>query len=277
MYVTRRFWLHLVMVCTTSLGGCKPSNPDSSESQATRIASLSPAMTMTLQQAGLGKHIVGRSAFCRDVEQLPTVGDLQRVNAEQLVRLTPSHVFIQRSPESVDRDLRQLAQLHGWTIVAQRLVDLHDVAELVTRLPLIFPEADINEKCDQLMTEIGDALQSVEMTVSPNVLIVSPGPSPLAWGDGTYLGQLVEAAGGTNLLPGSEWSSLSLEDIVRLHPDLLLVPADGDPGDLTALQAAAGTDCLRVLSCSAIDVPGPHLTVLAPKIRSILSSYTCRP
>ncbi|MDP7519104.1 MAG: hypothetical protein QF438_03030, partial [Phycisphaerales bacterium] len=81
-------------------------------------------MTMTLQQAGLGKHIVGRSAFCRDVEQLPTVGDLQRVNAEQLVRLTPSHVFIQRSPESVDRDLRQLAQLHGWTIVAQRLVDL---------------------------------------------------------------------------------------------------------------------------------------------------------
>ncbi|MDP6890195.1 MAG: ABC transporter substrate-binding protein [Phycisphaerales bacterium] len=277
MHVTRRFWIHLAVICMTSLGGCKPSNSDSPESQATRIASLSPAMTMTLQQAGLGKHIVGRSAFCRDVEQLPTVGDLQRVNPEQLVRLTPSHVFIQRPLESVDRGLRQLAQLHGWTIVAQRLVDLHDVAELVRRLPVIFPAAGINEKCDQLMTEIEDALQLVEMTASPSVLIVTPGPSPLAWGGDTYLGQLVEAAGGTNLLPDSEWRSLSLEDIVRLHPDLLLVPADGDPGDLTALQAAVGTDCLRVLSCSAIDVPGPHLATLAPQIRSILSSYTYPP
>jgi ABC-type Fe3+-hydroxamate transport system substrate-binding protein len=234
-------------------------------------------MTTTLQQAGLGKYLVGRSAFCRGVPHLPVVGDLQNVAAEQLVRLMPSHVFVQRPEDGVDQDLRQLAQTHGWTIVAEPLVDLHDVVELLRRLPRVFPEDLIAPQCSELIAGIGDALKPVDISPRPRVLIVSPGPSPLAWGRGTYLGQLVEAAGGTNVLPGSEWATLSLEDIARLAPDVLLVPSDGDPGDLSMLKKAVGEGCVYALSCPSIEVPGPHLAACGLKIRSMLSSYTHHP
>lgn len=228
-------------------------------------------MTTTLQQVGLGKYLVGRSAFCRDADHLPVVGDLQRAHAEQLVRLAPTHVFVQRSQDSVDPDLRRLAELHGWSIVAQPLADLQDVQALLRRLPGIFPEAGIITRSQMLAATIDDSLRPVEVATRPNILIVSPGPSLLAWGRRTYLGQLVEAGGGQNLLASDAWTTVSLEDIARMAPDILLIPSERDPGDLTALQAAAGADRLRLLSCTAIDLPGPHLTVLADEIRTILS------
>ncbi|MDP6889748.1 MAG: hypothetical protein QF471_00330, partial [Phycisphaerales bacterium] len=257
-------------------GGCEPP-PDATRPQGIRIASLSPAMTTTLQQAGLGKYLVGRSAFCRGVEHLPVVGDLQRVNVEQLVRLSPTHVFVQRSPDGVDGVLRHLAEANGWHIVAQPLIDLHDVQALLRRLPIVFSKAGIAVRCQSLTDKITEALRPIEVDARPSLLIVSPGPSPLAWGRETYLGQLVEAGGGTNLLGGETWTTLSLEDIARLAPDLVLIPSDGDPGDLAALETAAGADRLRVLSYPALDLPGPHLVALAPEIRSIISSYTRLP
>ncbi len=75
----------------------------------------------------------------------------------------------------------------------------------------------------------------------------------------------------------NRWTPVSLEDIARLSPEVLLVPADGDPGDLGSLIRAVGPKRVHVLSCPAIDIPGPHLTELAPKIRAILSSYTQPP
>jgi len=234
-------------------------------------------MTMTLQQAGLSDAIVGRSAFCRNVDHLPVVGDLQSVNAEQLVRVAPTHVFVQRSPEGVDTTLRHLARQHGWTIVAQPLIDLHDVQKLLNRLPEVSSHEEIASQCELLRARIDEAMHPTNVPDRPRILIVSPGPSPLAWGRDTYLGQLVDRAGGENLLPGNRWTPMSLEDIARLAPDMLLVPADGDPGDLDPLTKAAGSGRVRVLSCPAIDVPGPHLAALAPKIRAILSSYTQPP
>ena len=275
-----RQWIRgcLGAACLVVPGGCdRPASDTGQASPTIRIASLSPAMTMTLQQAGLGAYLVGRSAFCRDVEHLPVVGDLQTVNAEQLVRLAPTHVFVQRSPQGVDQDLRGLAEVRGWTIVAQPLVDLHDVKKLLEGLPEVIPNAGIASQCELLGARIDEALRSTAGSMRPSVLIVSPGPAPLAWGRDTYLGQLVERAGGANLLSGSQWTTLSLEDIARLDPDVLLVPSDGDPGDLGPLEQAVGAERVRVLSSPAIDVPGPHLVELAPKIRAILSSYTQPP
>ena len=53
-----------------------------------RIVSLSPSITASLIDMGVGEHLVGRSAFCeKGVASIPVVGDLYTVDYERLLRL----------------------------------------------------------------------------------------------------------------------------------------------------------------------------------------------
>jgi ABC-type Fe3+-hydroxamate transport system substrate-binding protein len=272
--VTLRCWIvwsWCAAVLFTSVGwGCERQAAQNRAPGEIRIASLSPAMTTTLQQVGLGPLMVGRSAFCADADELPVVGDLQHINAEQLVRVNPSHIFVQRSGDAVDGILQQLAQKHGWVVVSQSIVDLPDVIRLMDRIATLFAHKDVAQKCHVLSGQISDALQKTPGEQSIRVLIISADQSPLAWGRDTYLGQLVDAAGGENVMAGNRWTSLSLEDVVRLKADIVIVPTGVEPVDLRALEAAVEPNRIHVLFFPSIDIPGPHLASLRPAIERIL-------
>lgn len=259
-----------VVLCVIGVLGCEPRADSPKEPGEIRIASLSPAMTTTLQQVGLGPLMVGRSAFCAGADDLPVVGDLQHLNAELLVRVNPSHVFVQRPGDAVDGVLQQLAQKHGWTIVSQPIVDLPDVITLLDRIAKTVPHDDVTQKCEVLSNCLADALRPTAKDHDLRVLILSAEQSPLAWGSETYLGQLVKAAGGQNVMVNNRWTPLSLEDVVRLNADVVIVPTSAESVDLSALEAAVERDRIHVLFFPAIDIPGPHLAALRPAIELIL-------
>ncbi len=260
----RRLWL---AGCAVLLG-C--SGPPPEQGGDVRIASLSPALTATIVQAGMGDHLVGRSAFCRDVDAVPVVGDLQNIHAERLVRLRPTHVLTQRSAEDVDPLLSRLAADHGWEIVAHPIVDMADVLSLIQRLPGMFPEEGLEAMCENLALKLRRAGRPVDRPTGRRVLIVGVGASLLAWGDETYLGQLVAAAGVDNLIKGRTWRTLSLEDLARLNPELLIVPSDAPHVDTSLLVDVMGEDRVRVLAFDDIEIPGPHLAGLRNPIRALL-------
>jgi len=109
---------------------------------------------------------------------------------------------------------------------------------------------------------------------------VGAGTSPLAWGEDTYLGQLVAATGATNPIKGRVWRTLSLEDIARLDPDVIVVPSGELAPDVSLLTHAAGEDRVQILAFEGINIPGPHLADLAEPIRVLLSrdaAYTGSP
>ena len=255
------------------LFGCDPPDP-LPQARGTRIASLSPALTMTLIQIGVEDKIVARSAFCRDVDALPVVGDLQHIDAEQLVRVRPTHVYTQRSVESIDPTLLGLAHQHGWIVVSQPLVGFGDVDDLLASLPQQFPQKRVVEQCSELRESLRRALQPADITPRPRVLIVGGGDTPLAWGSETYLGELVAAAGGDNLIDGRVWHSCSLEDIARYSPDLVIVPSESESIDLSGLAAAVGEERLRPLVFKDIEIPGPHLALLAEPLQGLFFSHS---
>lgn len=253
--------------------GCDPPDPQP-QAIGTRIASLSPALTMTLIQIGIEDQLVARSAFCRDVDALPVVGDLQHIDAEQLVRVRPTHVCTQRNAESIDPTLLELAHKHGWTVVSQPLIGLGDVDDLLASLPNQFPQKRVVDRCSELRAALRRALQPADITPRPRVLIVGGGDTPLAWGAETYLGELVAAAGGDNLIGGRVWRSCSLEDIARYSPDLVIVPSESESIDLSGLAAAVGEERLRPLVFKDIEIPGPHLALLAEPLRGLFFSHS---
>ena len=253
--------------------GCDPPDPQPQEI-GIRIASLSPALTMTLIQIGIGDKIVARSAFCRNVDALPVVGDLQHIDAEQLVRVRPTHVCTQRRADSIDPKLLELAHKHGWTVISQPLIGLGDVDDLLATLPEQFPQKRVIERCSELRAALRRALQPADIAQRPRVLIVGGGDTPLAWGAETYLGELVAAAGGDNLISGRVWRSCSLEEIARYSPDLVIVPSESDSIDISGLVAAVGEERIRPLVFKDIKIPGPHLALLAEPLRGFLITHS---
>jgi hypothetical protein len=132
--------LILVLAAIVGVVGCKRDDAPSSASRSTsaqspRIVSLSPAITRTLVDLGLGDSIVGRTQFCTSASQsIQVVGSLLDIDAERLISTKPTHVLVQPAAGGMNPEIARLANERGWTVGAWRLDRLEDVAAMVRGL-----------------------------------------------------------------------------------------------------------------------------------------------
>ncbi len=264
-------WL-AVILCV--LGACQEDG-ETIPSSGPRIASLSPAMTKSLIAAGLRTAIVGRSAFCEGLDQVPIVGDLQNLDLEQLVRVQPTHILMQRHPGSIPSDWASLFRHRGWTTLAQPISGNDDVLAVLQWVELTFGSSAA--RCSALAASIQQARAPRPVAHAPSALIVSPGATPLAWGSHTFLGEFVEAAGVRNQISGPGWHAMSLEDIARIDPDLLLVPCDKPDDPIEPLDSLVDPARIHRIVADGIEIPGPHLAHLTDQLHRALSAYTDAP
>ena len=76
-----------------------------------RIVSLSPSVTETLFELGLGDRVVGVTSFCKYPEEalnLPKVGAYLDPNYEAIVALTPDLVILRKEFEEAKMQLEDL-------------------------------------------------------------------------------------------------------------------------------------------------------------------------
>ena len=124
----------------------------------------------------------------------------------------------------------------------------------------------------------------------PKVLIIvgrTPGllTNLTAVGPGPYIGELLEIAGGSNVLTGTSiaYPHISLETVVRLNPDVILdASMMGDAGPDASLReahlrqvwlshrelAAVRTGMVFGLTSELLVTPGPRVYEAAKLIRS---------
>jgi ABC-type hemin transport system substrate-binding protein len=185
-----------------------------------RIVSLSPSITTSLIEMGVGQHIVGRSAFCEKGDtSIPVVGDLYAVDYERLLRLQPTHVFVQPQATGVDSHLQELAENGEFILRSWNLNGIKDIQALAL--------------------DLAELLDVSELTVSPNMngnavstattLLMTIGSEQqvgICFGKNTYLDDIWSAMGGVNALQKDGWQKLSLEDIARLSPSRIVIVND---------------------------------------------------
>ena len=263
-----RVYATIFTVALWSLAGCNDQPAHSSHTGQHRYVSLSPAMTTMMIESQVGDLLVGRSAYCRDVVDLPVAGDLENINAELLVRLHPTHIFVQRRNDDVDAGLLKLAEQHQWKIIAQPLKDLEDVVQFLHIFAAVDGRSIIQSQCQLWEEQIAASLVPHATPSGTRVMIVSGGPAPLAWGGQTYVGEVLAAAGGVNVLPDSAWQAVSHEDIARLAPELLLVIGqEARPEDW---PSACGE--VVPLRQKWLDMPGPHVAEIRREFDQLLAS-----
>jgi iron complex transport system substrate-binding protein len=238
-------WVGVVAGVALAGGGCErsaaPEPGESSESRDVaaksdecRIVSFSPAMTRALVDLGLGEAIVARSPYCTAVdESVPALGDLYSVDLEGLLRIEPTHIVIQPPVSGVDQAVLDLAEAHGWVVYQKRLNTVDDIAAMTRDLGGLFDDFDegVAARAGEVLDRI-EALQRgrARPVDGPRaVLLMYSVDPPAVFGQETYLGDVLDSLGYINAAPGSGWLTLTLEDLVRLDPPLI-VYVGGAPG-----------------------------------------------
>ncbi|HWF83739.1 MAG TPA: helical backbone metal receptor [Vicinamibacterales bacterium] len=264
-----------------------------------RIVSTSPSITETLFALGLGDRVVGVSAFCRfppQVLKLPKVGTFLEPDAELIAGLQPDLVVVHELSTGIDRKLRSLR-------IPFVVVDRGTLASVFSSIRQIAARAGVAGRGDLLVADIERRLQTVRgagaSAPRPRVLfIIGRNPGMLtdlvAVGPGSYINDLIEIAGGKNVLAINgqpEYPRISMETVLRLDPDVIVDTVDmGETEAERRLRqpinerlwsaygtlAAVRTRRLYSATTDALVVPGPRVVEAAQWVAALLRERSDR-
>jgi iron complex transport system substrate-binding protein len=250
--------------------GCSDRTPPPEE-RGSGIVSLSPAMTTIVQDLGAGERLVGRTPWCRGVDGLPVVGALDGVDAEMLVGLHPAIVVNQPPASGPDPVLLALRERLGFELIGGRLDGSGDVITAIDALRSAgVGDPQRTEDRRRAMVEVQAAAAEVEVSAPSVLILFSVDPFSTA-GAGTYLDEVIRAAGGRNPSTRAGWIELSVEELVGLAPDVVLL-VTGSPDSMGAIETVPWGDRPRILILEDPDAlePSTRMPAVVDRVRGLL-------
>ena len=258
-----------------------------------RIVSTSPSITEALFALGLGPRVVGVSNYCEyppQVKDLPKVGTFLNPDPEQIARLKPDLVIVNKLPNELTN---RLSALH----IPYAEVDQGGLSEAYSEIQQIGQAANVKAQAEELVAAMRSSLDHIRAQTAtkkkPRVIFVigrDPGTlsNIIAVGQDGFLNDLIDVAGGINVLAqesNEQYPHISLETILREQPDVLIDM--GDMGDSAVERQRKATDNRALWNAvphlsavqngrvycpvsTAFVVPGPRVTEAAEILFSIL-------
>ncbi|GAB4470380.1 MAG: ABC transporter substrate-binding protein [Anaerolineales bacterium] len=201
-------------------------------SAAQRIVSLAPSNTEILFALGAGDKLVGRDSFSdypSEALQIQDIGGgFGNLDIETIVALQPDLVLA--APLTAPEQVQGLRDLGLTVFVLPNPLTFDD---LYINLLTVATLTGQSEQAEKLINELKQRVLTVEEKLAaieqhPLVFYEIDGTDPNApWtaGPNTFIDMLITKAGGVNFghdLQG-EWVQVSLEEILRRDPDLILL------------------------------------------------------
>ena len=215
-------WLALLLTISTlaALAQTKPQ----------RIVSTAPSITETLFALGVGDKVVGVSQFCNyppQVQSLPRIGSYVKPDVEAIARLAPDLVILQQSQSAQSE---RLSALHiSFIVVPHSTLD-----DIYTEIILVGKAAGVPDRATSLVTQLKDSLAAIQSKAkalpSPRVVVIVDRQQGtlnnlIAVGPDNYVNQILEIAGGTNVLAKAsvpQYPRISLEAVLRENPEVII-------------------------------------------------------
>jgi iron complex transport system substrate-binding protein len=259
------------------------------QAPARRIVSLSPASTEILFALGLGGRVVGRTRWCdypRAAREVPDVGEGIGPNVEAVAARRPDLVLLYAS--GVNRAAAERFAALGIATAALQLDRADDVRRVAI---LIGGLAGAARAADSLVAAFDSARAATEreaprLARRPRLYVDVWTDPPMTVGRGSYLSEVIRAAGGANVFGDVRASSatVSLETIARRDPDAILILAS-DTTRVPDLAARPGWSAVRavrerrvlVLDGTLYGRPSPRMPVAARDLSGRLARLAVAP
>lgn len=203
-----------------------------------RIISTAPSITEVLYALGLGNRVAGVTQYCRypaAAQAKPKIGSFLEPDFERILALRPDLVIVIKNPVQVALKLRNLG-------VRAEEVNQDSVADVFRSIQLIGEWTGTQAAAAKLTAGMRSQLDEIRAKThglprKKTLFLVGRSPGTLQGmvgaGPGTFIDELVNIAGGENLLKDSpiQYAKVSVEQVLAGDPDVIL-----DMGDFAHLE-----------------------------------------
>ncbi len=194
-----------------------------------RIISMAPSITESLFAIGAGDRVVGRTDFCKwpkEACQRPNVGGMLNPSTETWLTLQPDLIIFLRTSNRLEAKARSLG-LKTLTVEMDRIATIFKSWQLMgTVLGL---ETSVTKLETSIRREIDEVKSKTKGLRKIETLLLlgdssDPGRDLFAVGRSTFLGELIELAGGKNILesPAASYPRISKEFILARSPEVII-------------------------------------------------------
>ena len=241
--------------------------------EVARVVSLAPNLTEIVFALGEGNHLAGDTDFCdypTEAGQKPHVGGPVNPNLEEIVALMPDLVL---ATKSINRRETVNALDHiGLPVYVAS--DPHSVEEMITSVEHIGRALGAEKSAATLAEDLRGRLADLDHRLAGvtqrRVLFVVWTEPLISVGRDTFIADALRRAGGRSVVETkAEWPHVSMEEIVRLQPEVLIFAsahAGDTQRDIDALRTRPGwrnLDAIKrgniVVVSDAINRPAPRM------------------
>lgn len=248
---------------------------------AQRIISLIPSATETLIAIGAAPQIVGRTRYdvATEVLSLPSVGGGIDPSIEAIAALKPDLVVGWESDKR--QQVRPKLAALNIPMFLLRTQDTSDVFRGMKNLGVLTGHVDSSALASKALRFTLDSIhKSVASLQHPKVFYVVFNDPPMTAGPNTFIGQLVNLAGGESIFADAtaNWPNVAMEEIIRRDPDVIVVPVGEFKGNsLERFRAMRGWRTLRAVRegnvrtvpANLLSRPSPNIGNAAGMLRNV--------
>ncbi len=204
-----------MLLCFT-IFSCQKSTTDSN----LRIVSLSPAMTEIIFAIGAEKYLVGVTTYCDypdSAKRINKIGDFSNPSLERILHLKPDIVII-NVPEQT-RIKNQLEKFRVKTFSTSS-GSLDEIYQEILKLGKILKK---ERQADSLVNYMKLNLLPVNH-IKKKVYVEICARPLITIGRKSYLNELIEIAGGTNIFSDIEkdYPVINQEQVITRNPDIII-------------------------------------------------------
>lgn len=240
-----------------------------------RIISLAPSTTEILCALGLEDKIVGRTKYCNypeSITSVPEVGGTSDPNVEAIVDLNPDLVVgATHVSDEVIGKLREVGINVAFLNEQESFEGTYSAIEKVGVLTGTDEKAtEVIGEMKQKVADLQAAIKELNLTELPKVYYsVGFGESDFGAGGDTFIGEIIELAGATNIAQEISGWSISKEQIADGDPDIIIGPSGMDMATQMA-NTDFYKDLRAVKEGKVYEIDGDSISRQGPRVADAL-------
>lgn len=200
------------------------------ENIPSRIVSLAPSITEIIFAIGQGRRLVGITRYCNyppETLSIPKVGGMIDPDYERILLLKPDIVIISKDGSTRDT-LSRIESLGIKTFV----LGPRSIPEILDSIRIMGKITGNEQSAESIVNGIMkrmDAIKKKQKGLRKKRILFLIWERPMiAVGAGTFINEMIELAGGINVIRDKavKYPRLSKEDVLRLNPEVIVLCGD---------------------------------------------------
>ena len=229
-----------------------------------RIVSIGPSNTEIIVTLGFGGKIVAADSFSADVYGLPqgitTELDMLSLDAEYVVSLMPDIIFITGMARAggTDDPLAPVTDAGITVIYMPSSTSIDEIMEDILFIAAVLSKYEAGEAIVMEMQEEINEIREIARNITTKRTVyfeLYPAPWMVSFGTGTFLHEMIELVGATNIFEDEQgWVSVSDEYLLLLNPDVILTSSDFMEDPIHEIAGRPGFDVITAVQNGNIHV-----------------------